>query len=113
MSWLKAGAGAVGTSTPTPPLFSVSCRGTTRQGDVDVFVIVVFHFVDNVEQACTLEPASVDIFDDYHLKGRIHLLSTEEIEKVLYKALRIYGDPSTLKAYNAYRNFGTRLLQKL
>ena len=59
MSWLKAGAGAVGTSTPTPPLFSVSCRGTTRQGDVDVFVIVVFHFVDNVEQAavaCTVPP---------------------------------------------------------
>ena len=26
--------------------------------------------------------------------------------------MRIYVDPSTLKAYNAYRNFGTGLLQR-
>ena len=40
------------------------------------------------------------------------MLNNEENEKGLYNALRIYVDPSTLKAYDAYRNFGTGLLQR-
>ena len=93
-------------------LKSLSCKKFSTFENISIRQDTFATLIYNVEQACTLEPASVDIFDEYHLKGRIHMLNNEENEKGLYNALRIYVDPSTLKAYDAYRNFGTGLLQR-
>ena len=93
-------------------LKSLSCKKFSMFENISIRQDTFATWIDNVAQACTLEPASVDIFDEYHLKGCIHMLNNEENEKCLFNALRIYVDPSTLKAYNAYRNFGTGLLQR-
>ena len=56
-------------------LKSLSCKKFSMFENISIRQDTFATWIDNVEQACTLEPASVDIFDEYHLKGCIHMLN--------------------------------------